>query len=252
MVRFIVLRHTASSILVESNRLISAAIDISESYRKGRVSTVDHLVLTSSDQLVFIPKRFNRTTYLRGTQMYWAIPFSKDSMVIPMMKMQNLRAKCGWKTLGVIFTPWYNFSLASVSSLSLHKHLTWVVWWKTSTPSKEQGSQSTDPYHKLSTRLGSAISNGRDPKSCLDRDFNFMLGSLTLHAHSHLQSWKLGPGFDLLAEVCPWITHIQPTHLPIITSGFTVPPTNNQEACKLKTAVYLLFYICVCINWYSS
>jgi hypothetical protein len=52
---------------------------------------------------------------------------------------------------------------------------------------------------------------GRKPKSCLGRVFNFKLGSLTdntinpLNANGHISSSKLGPGFVLLAKVCPCI-----------------------------------------------
>jgi hypothetical protein len=51
----------------------------------------------------------------------------------------------------------------------------------------------------------------RKPSSYLARIFNFKLGSLTdntinpLNANGHFYSWKLGPGFILLAEVCPWM-----------------------------------------------
>ncbi len=62
----------------------------------------------------------------------------------------------------------------------------------------------------LSVSAGSAISNGREPRSCLGRVFNIKLGSfvskqLNCMARTHTAtSWKLGLGFVLLAEVCPW------------------------------------------------
>ncbi len=63
--------------------------------------------------------------------------------------------------------------------------------------------------------VGERDINRRKPKNCLGQVFNFKLGSLTdntinpLNANGRFYSWKLGPGFVLLAEVCLWLCLIQ-------------------------------------------
>ena len=59
-------------------------------------------------------------------------------------------------------------------------------------------------------KAGSAKVNGREPKSCLGRVFNFKLGHFVMYAiawhmqkHALAQSCKLSPGFVLIAKVCP-------------------------------------------------
>ncbi len=60
----------------------------------------------------------------------------------------------------------------------------------------------------IQNTLGSVISNQGEPRSCLGRVFHFKLDSYVSnvtawHICSHFQIWKLGPGFVLLAKVCP-------------------------------------------------
>ncbi len=91
---------------------------------------------------------------------------------------------------------------------------------------------------------GSAISNGREPRSCLGWVFNIKLGSLVskqlncmAHTHSHFWSWKLGLGFVLLADVCPWI-------------GFSV---SNWQKVQLNTDLlkqrHVYLYTTLKLNW---
>ncbi len=59
----------------------------------------------------------------------------------------------------------------------------------------------------ISTR--SMKANGREPKPCLGQVFNYRLDCFSdVHVfiyvgHTHIYSWKLGPGLVLLANVCP-------------------------------------------------
>ncbi len=59
-------------------------------------------------------------------------------------------------------------------------------------------------------RAGSVITNGREPRSCLDRVFNYKFSSFTDNT-KNVASWKWPllklktlHRFVLLAEVCPW------------------------------------------------
>ncbi len=59
-------------------------------------------------------------------------------------------------------------------------------------------------------KAGSANVNGREPKNCLGRVFNFKLGHFVMYAiawhmlkNALTQSCKLSPGFVLTAKVCP-------------------------------------------------
>ncbi len=57
--------------------------------------------------------------------------------------------------------------------------------------------------------MGSVITTGREPRSCLGLVFNFKLGSFTDNTKNvaackwPLLKLKLGPGFVLIVEVCP-------------------------------------------------
>jgi hypothetical protein len=61
---------------------------------------------------------------------------------------------------------------------------------------------------------GSNKANKREPKSYFGRDFNFKLDCFVMyvieqHIQAHpSQELKLGPGFVLLAEVCPCPTSL--------------------------------------------
>ncbi len=75
---------------------------------------------------------------------------------------------------------------------------------------------STERMHYFGLRIlakgraGSTITNGREPRGCLDPVFNCKLGSFTDNTKI-VTSWKwpllklkTRPRFVLLAEVCPW------------------------------------------------
>ncbi len=61
----------------------------------------------------------------------------------------------------------------------------------------------------VSSIAGSTKAKGREPKTGLGQIFNYKLGCyedvhviMYTDAHTHIYSWKLGPGFVLLAKVC--------------------------------------------------